>query len=299
MTQKNIVPHKSVLTQEVLTYLNPQPHKTYLDVTFGVGGHTRAILQKEPTCKVIALDWDTNAIENYGRPLQEEFPERLMFLWGNFALLYKILKKAGINKVDGILADFGTSQVQITEQSGFSIYRDTPLDMRMSKAHFKETAYDLVNWGNEQKLCKIFWDFGEERYTKQIVAAIIAARKKKRIKTTKELADIIVAVVPKQRKRTIHPATRVFQALRIYVNKELDNITSFLAKAVHVLNPHGRLVCISFHSLEDRLVKQFFKDQSLLGTVDLITSKAITASEQELENNPSSRSAKLRAVERI
>src|SRR5438552_2568395 len=143
-TKKPLI-HKSVLVTEVLSYLNPQPGGTYLDVTFGSGGHTRAILEKDPTCNVVAFDWDSVSIETYGPALQEEFPGRLRLVWGNFALLYRLLKKEKIHLVDGILADFGTSQMQIFERPGFSIFRDTLLDMRMSPSHQKITAADVVN----------------------------------------------------------------------------------------------------------------------------------------------------------
>jgi len=300
MTQPSPNPtHKSVLVQEVLEYLNPQPGKVYLDVTFGAGGHTRAILEREPNCSVIAMDWDTRAIEMFGEPLKEEFGDRLTLLWGNFSLLYKILKKERIDSVDGILADFGTSQVQITQRAGFSVYRSTPLDMRMSPAHQKLTAEIVLNQSSELKLRELFWQLGEERYAKQIANAIIAFRQKKPIQTTDQLAAIIEKAVPhnpRVRSR-IHPATRVFQALRIYVNNELDNIHSFLPVALDLLNPHGRLVCISFHSLEDRIVKQFLKDKEAITKVQILTPKVVTASVEELKQNPSARSACLRAAE--
>ena len=289
--------HKSVLVDEVLHYLNPQPGKVYLDVTFGAGGHTRAILEKEPKCSVIAMDWDTRAIELFGEPLKEEFGDRLKLLWGNFSLLYKILKKERIDSVDGVLADFGTSQVQITQRAGFSVRRSTPLDMRMSPAHQKLTAEIVVNQSSELKLRELFWQLGEERYAKQIARAIVEYRQKRPLKTTDELAQIIEKAVPYNPRLKIHPATRVFQALRIYVNNELDNIHSFLPVALDLLNPEGRLVCISFHSLEDRIVKQFFKDREAENKVEILTPKVVTATTEELKRNPSARSACLRAVE--
>jgi len=291
--------HKPVLVEEVLHYLDPQPNKTYLDVTFGSGGHTKAILEKEPKCKVIAMDWDNLALEAYGPPLLEMFPERLRLVWGNFSLLYKILKKEKIGLIDGILADFGTSQVHITQRSGFSVYKDTPLDMRMSPAHHRMTAAKVLQDSSEEKLREMFWQLGDERYARQIAKAIVQERKKKRIRTTGQLADIIERAVPRDKRKKIHPATRVFQALRIYVNKELDNIFSFLSSSIRVLNPGGKLVCISFHSLEDRLVKNFFKEKADLGILDVLTKRVITASEHELAENPSARSAKLRAAELV
>ena len=289
--------HKTVLVQEVLEYLNPQPGKTYLDVTFGSGGHTRAILEKEPTCKVIALDWDQVALDTYGPALRAEFGDRIRLVWGNFALLYKLLRSEKIDNVDGVLADFGTSQIQIINRAGFSVHRNTPLDMRMSPSHQKITAAELLNKATEEKLRELFWQFGQERNARQIAAAIIQERAIRPFKMTKDLADLIARIAPSKNRR-IHPATQVFQALRIYVNKELDNISAFLAAATSALNDEGRLVCISFHSLEDRIVKQFFKEKEQEGILTILTPKMISAGEEELKANPSSRSACLRAAQK-
>jgi len=294
--------HKSVLVEEVLQYLAIKPAGTYLDVTFGSGGHTRAILEKDPTCKVIAFDWDSVSLETYGPLLQKEFPNRLKLVWGSFALLYKILKKEKIGRVDGILADFGTSQMQIEQRPGFSFRLDTPLDMRMSPAHQKLTAEQVLKDSSELKLSEIFWQLGEERYSRQIARAIVQERKKKWIKTTRQLAEIVQKAtprVPRAKREKIHPATRVFQALRIYVNKELDNIFAFLPAALRALKPGGRLVCISFHSLEDRIVKDFFRQRAQIGEVEVLTSKVVVPSQEEVSANPASRSAKLRAIELI
>ncbi len=294
---ESLVYHKPVLMNEVLEYLNIRPGKTYLDVTFGTGGHTRAILEKEPTCSVIAFDWDLDELERYGDPLKEEFGDRLTLIWGNFALLYKLLKKAGVSSVDGILADFGTSQIQIAERKGVSFSRDTALDMRLSPAHYQETAADIVNMMSEKDLRELFWELGEEQHARPIARAIVLARAKKRIETTGQLVDIIQKSHPgAAQRRGIHPATKIFQALRMHVNKELENMQSFLAAAVRVLNPGGRLVCISFHSLEDRQVKQFFRDQERLLTLEIITPKVVKATPEEVGLNPSSRSACLRVA---
>lgn len=289
--------HRPVLVQEVLTYLNPKPRKCYLDVTFGSGGHTRAILEKEPTCQVIALDWDKKSLEQYGLELQEQFGDRISFVWGNFGQLYAIAKREGIGNLDGILADFGTSFMHIHERPGFSVYRDTHLDMRMSSAHQAVTAEEVLAKSSVEKLSEIFWQLGEERHAKAIAREIVQARRLNPIKTTQQLAALIEQTVPfSTRKRTIHPATKVFQALRIYVNHELDNITAFLHAATRLLAPNGTLVCISFHSLEDRLVKQYFREQEQRGILTIRTPHACIAGELELKENPSSRSAKLRAA---
>jgi 16S rRNA (cytosine1402-N4)-methyltransferase len=297
MTDKKIATHKPVLVTEVLENLNISPGKVYLDVTFGSGGHTRAILEAEPTCSVIAMDWDAVTLETYGAALQEEFGDRVSFIWGNFSQLYRLLKKHALETVDGILADFGASQIQISKTPGVSFSKDTPLDMRLSPAHYQVTAVDVVNKSPEEMLAQLFFQLGEESQGRKIARAIVAYRARRKIVTTDQLVEIVESVIP-GRSGSLHPATKVFQALRIYVNHELDNIQAFLPAALRALNPEGRLVCISFHSLEDRLVKQFFRDQEQQGTLNVITKKAIVATDEELHKNPSARSAKLRAAQK-
>ncbi len=291
--------HKTVMVDEVLHYLNPQPHGLYCDVTFGSGGHTKAILDKEPECSVVAVDWDATSIETYAPQLEEKYGERLHIVWGNFAQLYRLLQKVKVGKVDGVLADFGTSQMHIKERAGFSFYRDSELDMRMSPAHQQVTAEQVINKSPEDKLCEIFWQLGQETHAKKIVAAIIEARQRKSIQTTRELALIVEKAIGRvggKRSSKIHPATKVFQALRIYVNHELNNITGFLSGALQVLKPNGLLLCISFHSLEDRIVKQFFKEKAEEGKLEIITKHVVIPTPEEIAKNPSSRSAKLRVA---
>lgn len=288
--------HVSVLLEESLKALRLEPHKTYLDVTFGGGGHTRAILESDPTIKVIGFDWDKEVIER-GQALQDEFPDRLTLVWGSFAHLYKLLKKHNITQVNGILADFGTSQHQIFNKDGLSFANDTPLDMRMSQAHHRITAYEIINFASPEEMRKIFWTYGEEKNTKEIVQAIVQQRKKKKIKTTGQLAALIEKVSPR-RSQKIHPATRVFQALRIVVNKELDNIISFLPAALRALAPEGRLACISFHSLEDRIVKEYYKEAEGLLEGSIVKPFPVKPTDEEIERNPPSRSAKLRVFEK-
>jgi 16S rRNA (cytosine1402-N4)-methyltransferase len=292
------VGHKTVLVEEVLEYLNPKPGGVYLDVTFGAGGHTRAILEREPGSSVIALDWDVESIETYAPQFQGAYGNRVRIVWGNFAQLYAIAKKIGLKNVDGIIADFGTSQMQLFERAGFSFNRDTVLDMRMSPAHQLVTAAQLINTALEEKLKEIFLQLGEERHATLIARAIVQRRQKKKFETTMDLADVVASVIPIRGPRRIHPATKVFQALRMYVNHELENIHSFLCAARDMLVPGGRLLCISFHSLEDRLVKQFYRDQELASLGTVITKKVVIASDEEIARNPSSRSAKLRVFER-
>jgi 16S rRNA (cytosine1402-N4)-methyltransferase len=288
--------HNSVLVKEVLAYLHPRPAGIYVDVTFGGGGHTRAILEHENRCTVIALDWDKNALEINAPPLKAEFGDRFHTVWGSFAHLTRLLKKLAVSNVDGILADFGTSQYQIFQSPGFSFSIDSPLDMRMSKGHHTITAADILRRSSEEELINIFKIYGEERYARAIARAIIKVRAKKPLETTKELATLVESSTPRRTTGKIHPATKIFQALRIVVNKELDHIHSFLSQTPQALNPGGRLVCISFHSLEDRMVKHFFKEQEEIFTI--LTPKVVTASTQELANNNSARSAKLRAAEK-
>lgn len=288
--------HIPVMMQEVLTYL---PHKkggVYVDGTLGGGGHTTALLEQDPTCMVIGCDWDRTVLDTTGVRLQEKYPKRFIPLWTNFAKLPLALQKHSITKVDGILVDFGTSQMQIHGSDGFSVYHDTPLDMRMSPAHQQTTAYDIVKKSNADTLADIFFQYGGERYARRIARAIVEQRQKIRIKTTLQLADIVKKAVPFSKKERIHPATRVFQALRIVVNKELENIMSLLKNSLQILAPDARLVCISFHSLEDRLVKNFFKDKQREHVIDILTPKACMPTEQEVADNPASRSAKLRCM---
>lgn len=290
--------HIPVLLSEVLQYLDPQPGKVYVDVTLGGGGHTRAILLKEPTCSVIGLDWDKTVIETTGKLLKEEFPGRFTPVWGNFSKIYSLLEAIDVKKVDGILADFGTSQIQIKNTPGFSVYQDSFLDMRFSPAMYRVTAYDVINRFEQERLANIFFEYGGESAGRKIAKAIVQQRKIKKIETTKELVDLIMKLTPGSYHK-IHPATKVFQALRIFVNQELDNIQAFLQASTQLLADQGRLVCISFHSLEDRLVKHFFKDHSSKHvkphSFTMLTKGACMASPEEITENRSSRSARLRA----
>lgn len=288
--------HIPVMKQEVLEYLALKPHGVYIDCTFGGGGHTRAILQADPTVSVIAFDVDPDSFEYNRQQIEQEFPGRVKFIWANFATLRLSLKKIKVAQVDGILADFGTSQYQIQHKAGFSFSRDKKLDMRMSAAHGRVTAAQIVNTASEAELAEIFWRYGEERNGKQIARAIVQHRVKKPFVTTLDLADLVEKISPRMGKG-IHPATRVFQALRIVVNHELESIEGLLKQAPLALNPGGRIVCISFHSLEDRIVKQAFKEHSSLLTI--LTPKVVVPTAAEIQENPASRSAKLRAAQRL
>lgn len=290
--------HKAVLVHEVVDALRPTENKIFLDVTCGGGTHTRALLDADPTIKVIALDWDMKAIERL-EPLVEQYQGRLTLVWASFAHLYKVAKKEKFPQFDGILADFGISQDQIHTSDGFSFLHDTPLDMRMSSSHFKTTAAHIVNYATQEELCEIFWTYGEEQRAKEIVGMLIESRKKRKITTTIELADLVIKAIGWDKSKRNHPATKIFQALRIFVNKELDNIAAFLPVAFSCLVPAGRLACISFHSLEDRLVKDFCKLKEKEGVGKSVFAHPVTPSDQELIENQSSRSSKLRVIEKI
>jgi 16S rRNA (cytosine1402-N4)-methyltransferase len=283
--------HVPVLVHEVLQYLAPKPGEIYVDATFGGGGHTRAILMAQPRCRVIAIDWDQEALNAHQEAFEREFGDRITFVWGNFAHIVLLLRKQKIAHVNGIIADFGTSQHQIFSGRGFSFNDESTLDMRMSPAHSRVTAAQVVRSASEQTLVEIFKTYGEEPHARAIARAIVANRSRKPITTGQQLADLVVQTVGGGYHR-IHPATRVFQALRIYVNRELEAIEHFLRQVPQVLADGGRLVCISFHSLEDRLVKQFFQQHA---NVTRLTPKIVQPSADEINDNPAARSAKLRA----
>lgn len=298
--------HKTVFLDQAVQFLNPKDgraSKIFVDATLGGGGHTRAILESDPTCKVIAIDWDRKAVENAEINLKPVFGDRLELAFSNFTGIKLILKKLGISVVDGILADFGTSQEQIISKDGFSFSKDTPLDMRMSNSHKHITAEAIVNQASQEELELIFSRFGQERFSRPIARKIVEQREKNPLKTTAQLAELVLKIVaaksnPKT-KWKIHPATKVFQALRIAVNGELDNIDQFLRQAYQALKPGGIFVCISFHSLEDVLVKNFFKDRVFENQDSkILTNKAVSPTEDQIAANPSCRSAKMRVFQK-
>jgi len=289
--------HVTVLLDEAVEHLAVKPNGVYLDATFGGGGHTRKILSSNDSCRVIALDWDKEAIDRNAPALKEEFGDRFIIEWGNFTNCYKLLKKHKITALDGALADFGTSLFQIKHEDGFSFSNDTPLDMRMSKGHHYFNAAYVVNKFTQHQLADIIFKYGEDSKARKIAAAICATRELTPFTTTKQLADLIQKMVPSPGYQRIHPATKTFQALRIFVNKELDNIELYLQNVTPLLKNGGRLVCISFHSLEDRLVKEFLRENNTL--FNSITRKPLVPTDEEMQRNRASRSAKLRAAEKI
>lgn len=300
-------PHISVLLNEVLEYLNLEEGKTYVDCTFGAGGYTKAILDSTD-CNVIAFDRDENVLK-YVKEVQKKYGDRFKFIPGRFGDIEELLHKNNIEQVDGIVMDLGVSSMQLDEgERGFSFMQDAPLDMRMGKNEI--SAYDVVNKLDETTLADIIYNYGEEVKARQIARKIVLMRKISDIKTTTELAGVPRSFYPKRGK--IDPATKTFQAIRIYVNKELEELEKALGASKRLLKKDGRLVVVSFHSLEDSIVKRFMRDESgyPFTKVDkygkdeeknkhcfsMVTKKAVKPSNEEIKINPRSRSSRLRAV---
>jgi len=296
--------HIPVLSKEVIEILNPKPKEFIIDGTIGNGGHSVEILKKiGPKGKLLGVDWDKGAIERLNRDLKLQiYPNaaNVILVNDNYANLPEILKEKKLEKADGLLLDLGFSSDQLeTSGRGFSFLKDEPLDMRYCTSQIITdiNAATILNSYSEKQLAKNFFQYGEERFSKRIAKKIIEERKKEPLKTTFDLVKIIKKAVPKNyEKGRIHPATRIFQALRIYVNNELGNLSKILSKLEDILKPKGRAVIISYHSLEDRIVKQQFKLLEKEGKAKILTKKPIRASEEEIRQNPRSRSAKLRAI---
>jgi 16S rRNA (cytosine1402-N4)-methyltransferase len=304
--------HTSVLLDETLTFLSVQAGKTYVDATLGLGGHAEAILGT-PGARLIGIDQDDEAI-GLAKKRLDRFSERLSVVKSNFSKLKEVLFSLKIDKVDGIVADLGVSSLQLdSEERGFSFRSNAPLDMRMDRAGGK-TAADLLAELPEEDIANLIYQYGEERFSRRIARRIVERRKAgEPVSTTKELAELVERSVKRSPKDKIHPATRTFQALRIAVNGELEILEDFINDAVDVLNFDSRLVIISFHSLEDRIVKQTF--QKLTGRcmcppripacvcgaakkIEILTRKPVIAGQDEINENPRARSAKLRAAQR-
>ena len=306
--------HVSVLLRECIENLNIRPDGIYLDGTLGLGGHSFEIASRLTSGRLIGIDRDETAIARAGRRLAP-FVERVTLVHGNFSDACDILDELGIEGVDGMLFDLGVSSPQLDEaERGFSYMQDAPLDMRMDGSAAL-TAYEVVNSWPEERLNRIFWDYGEERYARRITAAIARAREQKPIETTMELVALIKSALPAQALREKqHPAKRSFQAIRIAVNDELNEVERMIATAPDKLNPGGRLCVISFHSLEDRIVKSGIAAREngctcpreapvctcgFVRTLRSVSRKPILPSEEEIERNPRARSAKLRVAERV
>lgn len=303
--------HVPVMLAEVLDTLAPRDGCIYLDGTFGGGGYARAVLS-QAACTLWAIDRDPDAIAR-GAVLAAAFPGRLHLVQSRFGDLLQRMREAGVERLDGVVLDLGVSSFQLDQpERGFSFRTEGPLDMRMGRDG--PTAADLVNTLPEAELADILYEFGEERLSRRVARAIVAARREAPITTTSRLAEIVRSAVPPDRSG-IDPATRSFQALRIRVNDELDEIERALAGAAELLAPGGRLVVVSFHSLEDRAVKRFMQDATgraplasrhdpaafvprARSSFRLVTARALRPSAAEVDANPRARSARLRAMER-
>ena len=287
--------HISVFKKEVLEYLAPRPNENFIDCTLGQGGHALETIDKiAPQGKVLGIDWDCQMIENLKKI------ERLVPVCGNFANLKDIVSQYRF-RANGILADLGFSSWQIEKsRRGFSFRCDEELDMRYSLKETELTAKKIINEFSQEEIEKILKEYGQERFAKRIVKEMVTQRKKKEIKTTLELVEIIKEATPGwYHHKKIHFATRTFQALRMAVNRELENLEKLLNQVPQVLEPGGRIVVISFHSLEDKIVKKVFNNQAKEGLFKILTKKPITPTKEEVEANPRCRSAKLRAAKKI
>jgi len=286
--------HNPVLLAEAVQLLAPIDGGIYVDGTLGLGGHTEKILQScSPSGRVIGFEWDANALELAMKRLTP-FGQRFSAQHRNYSEIMAGLTEMGIQGVDGLLLDLGVSSLQFDNKTrGFSFQEDGPLDMRMDRRRHL-TAEEIINTFRKDDLADVFYYFGEERQARRIAAHIVEERGKERIRTTSHLAHIIASAIPRKfHPRKIHVATKVFQALRIAVNKELDNLATILDVITKILKPGGRVCIITFHSLEDRLVKWKFKDNPLL---HVLTKKPVRPGNEEIKLNPRSRSAKLRAA---
>ncbi|MCB1556825.1 MAG: 16S rRNA (cytosine(1402)-N(4))-methyltransferase RsmH [Alphaproteobacteria bacterium] len=310
MTNAAVPYHIPVMLAEVLAVLRPADGAVYIDATFGAGGYTRAILESA-ACTVIAIDRDQTALAA-GAALKARYGDRLILCHGPFSAAATLAAEAGYDRVDGIVADLGVSSMQLDGAArGFSFRFDGPLDMRMDQHGGGESAADVVNSYPEEEIADILYRYGDERKSRRIARAIVAARKQARIETTTALAEIIRSVLPRTPKDQSDPATRSFQALRIHVNAEMAEIETLLDESAELLNPGGRLVVVAFHSLEDGIVKRFLQEASGRRSAPsrhlpdagrraptlftLPFRKAVFPSDAEVAGNPRSRSARLRA----
>ncbi len=294
MSERDEVPrlHEPVMVEEVLRFLEPGPGKLIVDATVGTGGHAEAILERG--AELVGIDRDPYALE-VARERLSRFGERCRLVQGNFRHLEEILREQGIDEVDGVLFDLGMSSFQLDDpERGFSFSVEGPLDMRMDPSQ-SLTAHEIVNRWPERKIAEILREYGEERYAKRIARAIVRSRP---IETTTQLARIVARCYPPGYHR-IHPATRTFQALRIAVNDELNALREGLMAAIRCLRPGGVVVVISFHSLEDRIVKHTFRQRWIADEVEILTKKPITPRPEEVKENPRARSAKLRAARKL
>jgi 16S rRNA (cytosine1402-N4)-methyltransferase len=284
------------MVTEVLEHLEPSRGGVFVDCTVGLGGHAGAILDAGAT-KVIGFDRDRDALARAGDSLKG-YGERIELVHADYRGMSDLLDARGVGVVDGVLADLGVSSMQLDAPGrGFSFRRDEPLDMRMDTSS-GPTAADLLGDADERTLADVIGEYGEERHARRVARALVEARRAGRIETTGRLADVVRRAIPRKGYTRIDPATRTFQAIRIWVNRELEGLDVFLGQAAVRLGPGGRLVVIAFHSLEDRIVKHTLRSLQAAGTIAIRTKRPIVPSEAEVERNPRARSAKLRAAEK-
>lgn len=294
--------HRAVMLDEVLNYLNLSPGKLIVDATIGTGGHSEEILRRIlPSGRLIGIDRDEESLAICRKRLYD-FIGSCELVHGNFIDLDNILKSLNIKKVDGILFDLGVSSFQLEDaRRGFSFQSEGPLDMRLDRNSYI-SAYDLVNNLNEEEISTMLWNFGQERWHNRIARLLVKERERQPIATTLQLVNIVVKSIPgryRYRHYRIHPATRTFQAIRIAVNRELETLETAIDKAIGVLERKARMCVISFHSLEDRVVKLSFRKSASLGSISIITPKPLVPAQSEIETNPSCRSAKFRVAEKL
>jgi len=294
--------HIPVMLAETLEGLALGPGKTIVDATVGTGGHSLNIIERIlPGGELICIDRDDESLKISEERLKG-FRDSCILARGNFVDMRNILKGLHINKVDGILFDLGISTFQLRDaHRGFSFQEEGPLDMRMDRNGYI-SAYDLINNLNEEEISSLLWNFAGERWHNRIASCLVRERQQHPIATTRQLADIVLRATPAKyrfRHYRIHPATRTFQAVRIAVNRELEALEKTLSEAIDLLNHSGRICVISFHSLEDRIVKLAFKRESALGRIRIITPKPLIPGASEMEENPASRSSKMRVAEKI
>ena len=294
--------HTPVMLDEVLSYLNLSPGDIVVDATIGTAGHAKAILEKIlPAGKLIGIDRDEDSL-SIARERLRDFSGSCKLAQGNFIDIDTILKDMGVKKINAILFDLGISSFQLEDpHRGFSFQYEGPLDMRLDRTSYI-SAYDLVNNLNEDEISALLWNFGQERWHNRIAHLLVQERQRQPIATTSQLASIVIRSIPyryRHRHYRIHPATRTFQAVRIAVNRELETLEIAINKAISLLEKKARMCVISFHSLEDRVAKLSFRKASAEGLVNLITPKPLTPTLSETDANPSSRSAKLRVLERL
>jgi 16S rRNA (cytosine1402-N4)-methyltransferase len=291
--------HVPAMTAEVLQHLRPEHGGLFVDCTVGLGGHARALLERG-AARIIGLDRDEDALAR-ARATLAPWADRVELVHADYRTIADVLDARRIDRIDGALADLGVSSLQFDAPGrGFSFQRDEPLDMRMDRSS-GETAADLVARSTERELADAIFQYGEERFSRRIARAIVDARRESPIATTGRLASIVRRVIPRRGPARIDPATRTFQALRIWVNRELEGLDRFLEDAVRRLRAGARLVVITFHSLEDRIVKHTFRalEHADEPRVRILTKKPIVPADEEVDRNPRARSAKLRAAERM